>query len=207
MTRLILIALALTSLAMFVNGHGVLMFPAGRLSAWRVRGFERLFRRFSDDAEWCATIDNRSGAIVENMRNVSCGIGGPIYSGNVLDYGEITSEFHRELTVASFRQGQSIDVQYNVLIDHSGVHEFSVCPASANTDPTQDCLDRNKLTFVGNHEYVSPTRVLTRSGRVNPQTGFRNYTVQLPASLTCDRCVFQSNWIGFNGQIYRSECR
>lgn len=66
MIKYILIAFSLILLATFVNGHGKLLDPVNRASAWRY--FPDRFPKTEFDDEWCG-FDN----ISTNIRNVTCG--------------------------------------------------------------------------------------------------------------------------------------
>lgn len=200
MTKLILITLALTALAACVNGHGRMIFPINRASAWRERrpGFPKNIA----DTQWCGV--KKDGVLLENERNVTCGIAGPIYNGKIQgaskvflpEFGkafdlysfEYGSEMYRGTIVETFKSGQVVDAKVRVGGNHPGWIEFRLCEAPEDADPTMECFENNKLHFTVDNS----TRVELNS--VDIIDFVHTYPVKLPEGLTCEHCVFQMYW-------------
>lgn len=70
---IVFLLLAITFVS--ISGHGRLMDPVSRSSAWRLQKYRGSARKFPYDNEWCASKRET------NSRNSTCGVCGPVYDG------------------------------------------------------------------------------------------------------------------------------
>lgn len=179
-----------------------MIYPVNRASAWRERrpGFPKVLR----DTQWCGI--KKDGVVLENIRNVTCGIAGPIYNGNIkgvtkiylpafkkvdnlysVEYG---SEMYRGTIVETFKSGQIVDAKVHIGGNHAGWIEFRLCEAPKDADPTMECFENNKLHFTVDNS----TQVEVNSVEIIDNV--HTFPVRLPEGLTCEHCVFQMYWWG-----------
>ena len=131
--KVLVILAILATLFVSIQGHGKLMDPISRGSAWRLKLFKGVFPSVKFDNEWCA-----DGKQV-NKRNVTCGVCGPVYNNkpdaqfttiwkgslnasvNVTSYERNSFHFKNLPTmlpfiVKTYKKGQQIDVKVKVRI-------------------------------------------------------------------------------------------
>merc|ERR1712180_490995 len=137
-----------------VESHGRLMDPPSRASQWRF-GFNNP-KDYNDNQGYC------DGAREHEAP------GGRYANGNI---------------VATYRQGQEIDVAVEVTTSHMGHFNYKLCPNNnVHQDPTQECFDAHPLQLGGGkHGEELP---ITEWGR-----RYWNTTVKLPDGLTCSQCI------------------
>ena len=127
MNQKFLIGLTLLVTLSCVNGHGRLMQPASRGSAWRIFP-DKFPNTIQDDSRFC--FQNDAMGFFFNG-NATCGICGPIYNGNVASSSRITipawkydkvhysfekgSKYYTGKIVETYKKGQTIEVLLEVL--------------------------------------------------------------------------------------------
>jgi len=211
---------------MSINGHGRLMNPVSRSSAWRIPKYRDLFPVFRFDTEWCASFRR-----IDIARNATCGVCGPVYNGKPEEpLTEIRKKYrmvnatsfernsHAFKNIASFipyivetyRKGQWIKPRVKIEANHKGNVSFRVCPVvDEKVDPTMECFDQNNLLFE-NGETTFPLNdgkkirvpVYDALGNQIKNTTEFQFKVKLPKNLVCEHCLFQWKWIGVNDQRY-----
>jgi len=180
----------LTSCLVAVYGHGYLIDPVARSSAWMVDQSFKQCCTYSNHMEmFCGGIQHQW-----NVHKGKCSICGEAYDkpnklfekGGSLYLGKI---------VKTYRQGEAIEVKVVLTANHKGYFEFRLCNLdnSPNSDATQECLDRRVLKIAGTGS--------TRFGDVGPYGSTSiSVRVQLPSDVACRHCVFQwkyttgNNW-------------
>ncbi|CAF0719652.1 unnamed protein product [Adineta steineri] len=168
------------------HGHGYLADPPARSSAWL----------FDADFATCCQYFNHAqmscgGAYYQwAVQGGKCSICGEAHDikprllgrGDAMYLGKI---------VRTYIQGSFIPVTVVLTANHRGVFEFRLCNIEKNNlneDATQSCLDLNLLNIVhGSTKYFVEATFTTI-----------HVNVSLPASLTCDHCVFQWKYITGN---------
>jgi len=116
------------------------------------------------------------------------------------------------------QQGSIITVEVILTAHHKGHFEFKACPTDGRQDeaPTQECFDRNPLTFVKDELYGAPpdlnypTRAyippLSYSGILSDTSGVAGtlyqYTLQLPPNLEGKLVLLQWHYLTANTCTY-----
>ncbi|CAM4892243.1 unnamed protein product [Rotaria socialis] len=170
-----------TSCFASIYGHGYLLDPVARSSAWLV---DQSFKQ-------CCTYPNHMEMFCGgtqhqwNTQGGKCGICGEPYdrSAKIFEKG---GAMYTGKIVKTYNQGQQIDVTVMLTANHKGYFEFRLCnlDSTPNSDATQDCLDRRLLKIAGTDS--------TRYRDVD-KYGSQAITVriQLPSDVACRHCVFQ----------------
>jgi len=167
------IILCIIPMLTHVRGHGYLIQPPARGSAWRV-GFNTP-RDVTDNEENCggfATQWDKNGG--------KCGICGDPWNGK--KENETPGKYASGTIVANYTSGQTIDVAVKITANHKGWFEFKLCENNdPQNDKSQECFDRHLLEFA--------------SGETRMEVGQGNklfkYRVKLPAGVTCQQCILQ----------------
>jgi len=74
------------------------------------------------------------------------------------------------------------------MANHYGYYIFRICPVTDdNKEVTQECLDKHELMVAGTNSPI--WKLQSTASGVDFTT-----TLQLPAGLTCSRCVLQWDW-------------
>lgn len=219
MNKISSIALILTICVSYIESHGELLVPPNRGRAWRVD--KRFPKGVLYTAEWCDQVNNLVDRVPRerNVRHSKCGICGPIYNNdptgftpiykgasNITAYlpsFEASSPVYLGLSVATYKTGETIDVQVKTPAFHKGgPNSFHICEASYKNDPSQECLDSHPLEFEdGNVE-----KDLVTAKKVYRGGNTFAYKVKLPANLKCEHCVLQWKWFARNTKQEYHSC-
>ena len=158
-----------------IAGHGRLLQPIARTSAWRK--FPAQFPAYyGDNQMFCGGVNTQ---YKEN--GGKCGICGESYSAT--KKFEKGGSMYRDLVVAKYSKGDKINVEVELTANHKGYFQFSVCNVDGSkTDATQQCLDKNILTDSNGKQ-----KITIDAGK----TGIMKFELSLPAGLACKHCVFQ----------------
>jgi len=167
-----------------VESHGRLMDPPSRASQWRF-GFNNP-KDYNDNQGYCG------GAMHQNVQmGGKCGICGDPWDGP-REHEAPGGRYANGNIVATYRQGQEIDVAVEVTTSHMGHFNYKLCPNNnVHQDPTQECFDAHPLQLGGGkHGEELP---ITEWGR-----RYWNTTVKLPDGLTCSQCILQWTYTAGN---------
>ncbi|XP_053382635.1 uncharacterized protein LOC128549609 isoform X2 [Mercenaria mercenaria] len=164
------------SLATVVMGHGRLIDPPSRSSAYRF-GFGTP-RNDNDHQLSCGGFWNQWG------RNQGrCGVCGDPYQGP--RENEAGGKYATGTIVRHYREGQQITVVIDMTVGHGGFSEFRICPNNdVHKAITQQCLDQHLLATPSGETRIEHGHV----------TGLLRYKLKLPRGLTCTQCVLQWKW-------------
>lgn len=94
--------------------------------------------------------------------------------------------------VRKYKTASVIPVAVDLTAPHRGYFEFRLCSADSlapGVEVTQECLDGNLLSVVGSKDNSSSGSSKFMISSVSGQ--IHRINLQLPANLTCTRCVFQ----------------
>ncbi|PVD28138.1 hypothetical protein C0Q70_10723 [Pomacea canaliculata] len=158
-----------------VDGHGRLIDPPARGSAWRF-GFNTPIN-YNDNEMSCGGL-NHQWYILQGK----CGVCGDRWDANPRPH-EVGGTYATGTIVRTYTQGQTIQVTVQITSNHLGWFEFRICPVSDPTvEVTLECLDTHLLPLASNGQT-----------RYKIDRDSRNYVVDLvlPSDLVCDHCVFQ----------------
>ncbi|XP_047992291.1 uncharacterized protein LOC125231006 [Leguminivora glycinivorella] len=168
----------LLSTASSVIGHGMVLDPPGRATAWRY-GF-RTPVNYDDNGLNCGGVGRqwaRNGG--------KCGLCGEPYDTSIPRRYEYNGRDYRGVIVATYLPGSPFQTTTRLTAYHKGFWEFRLCTNHRNN--TQECFNQHILEL--------------KSGgpRYYPKKGSTTYYVKykLPA-LTCDHCVLQWRYVAGN---------
>ncbi|KAK2581714.1 hypothetical protein KPH14_002199 [Odynerus spinipes] len=165
-----------------IDGHGMLMEPVNRGSAWR-KGFNTP-TNYDDDGNYC-------GGLTVNIQNGGkCGVCGDNYVLPRPRPNENTGIYGTGTIVKRYQKGQKIEAVARITANHWGHFKFQICPLSNSKElETEECFERFPLKFEdGSDKYQVPTHEI------------RDYkmTLVLPENLTCEHCVLRWEYVAGN---------
>ncbi|CAF3730305.1 unnamed protein product, partial [Adineta steineri] len=173
-----------------INGHGYLLEPIARSSAWLVDP------SFKDCCTYEGHMEMFCGGVGHqwNTNGGKCGICGEPYDRAVKLFEKGGRKYLGKI-VQTYKQGQQIDVKIKLSANHQGYFEFRLCnlDTDPNSDATQECLDRGLLTVIDTNS--TKYRDITKHG-----SEMITVHIQLPPNIACQHCVFQwkyttgNNW-------------
>ncbi|KAH3771907.1 uncharacterized protein LOC127845206 isoform X1 [Dreissena polymorpha] len=163
------LALLLCGMAYGVWGHGRLLEPPARSSAWRY-GFP--------------VPNNKDDHGVRCPAGMTCSL-----CGN--PDNEAGGMYARGILVQNYTQGQTILIKLEITVNHGGYSTFRICPNNdVNKPVTQECLNRYLLTTPsGESRYIHEPKESPTG------TGYKYLHLVLPRDLTCTLCVIQWEWV------------
>ncbi|XP_070851903.1 uncharacterized protein [Drosophila suzukii] len=172
---------------MSCNGHGRLIEPPSRASAWRF-GFQTP-PDYNDHELYCGGFTRQWK--VNGGKCGECGDAWDLPEPRPHEYG---GQWGQGLIVRSYLPGSKIKIRVEITASHMGYFEFRICP---NQIAKQFCLDQNVLLILeGRPSQPIPSDL---DIRFYPRNGSRIYEIQarLP-DFTCDQCVLQWRYVAGN---------
>ncbi|WAR18884.1 hypothetical protein MAR_000722 [Mya arenaria] len=161
-----------------IRGHGRLLEPPGRSSAWRFN--------FPVPHN---TMDHQLNCKGYGIGG-RCGVCGDPYEGPYEN--EAGGKYARGIIVQNYTQGQRIRVTIEITVNHGGYSEFRICPNNDVTKRvTQDCMDHYLLMTP-----FGETRYMHAPNGDPAGLGEKHIDLLLPPGLTCTQCVLQWIWTG-----------
>ena len=164
------------SLVTLVFGHGMLIDPASRNSAWRF--FPNRPTQYTDNELNCGGF-----SVQWSTNKGKCGVCGDAYHLKNPRYvypGEYAKD---RFITKTYKEGQEIEVKVKITSNHQGFFRFSVGKVEKRPI-TQEQLKHVLLQPDGSNTWP------LHSSR----TGEFTIKLVLPKGLTCDHCVIQWWW-------------
>ncbi|KAG7155938.1 uncharacterized protein LOC121854325 [Homarus americanus] len=165
------------------DGHGRLLKPASRSSAWRM-GFPTPVN-YNDNHIDCGGL-----AVQWNQNDGKCGVCGDNWADPQPRDNEAGGAFTIGYIVANYTRAQDMIIYVDLTSNNLGYFEFRLC---VNNDVTkiitQECLDEHLLEHAdgsGTRLYIQPD-----------DQPWHNTTVKLPDDVVCSQCVLQ--WHYYTG--------
>ena len=122
----------------------------------------------------------------------NCGICGDSYEEPSPQTHETGGKFGNRIISKTYVMGSIIDIEIEITANHKGSFQLKLCPvAGREREASQECLDRNVLTQLDGEEERFPIYESPHSIRLTRRA-------ELPAGLTCSRCVLQWTWTSAN---------
>lgn len=167
-----------------VHGHGRLIEPPSRATAWRY-GFS-LPANYNDHELYCG------GFSRQHQRNKGrCGPCGDPWDLPQPRPHENGGAYGKGVIVQSYRPDSDMEIGVELTANHRGYFEFRLCPLNQQKTPeTDECFDRHLLT-----------RSDGQGARFHPEPGTGTVSrvrYKLPANLECSRCVLQWRYVAGN---------
>ncbi|XP_072763660.1 uncharacterized protein [Anoplolepis gracilipes] len=157
-----------------IYGHGVMMDPINRASAWR-KGFP-VPPNYTDNEYFCG------GREVQIQNGGKCGECGDNYALPRPRSNENGGTYGTGVIVEKYKAGSTINVEIHLTASHMGYFEFNLCPLQDKKDlETEKCFKDHPLLLADGSGYKFPV------------TGPKTYNVKviLPKDVTCEQCVFR----------------
>ncbi|XP_011305712.1 uncharacterized protein [Fopius arisanus] len=168
-----------------ISGHGMLMEPVNRLSAWRY-GFDTPIN-YNDNANFCG-----GWATQHQLNGGKCGPCGDNYLDKQPRNSENTGFYGSGTIVRNYTEGQVLKAIVRITANHRGYFTFALCPLAKSSDiETEECFDHHPIfTADGQSKYILP------------RYDNDDYAVELvlPEGLTCQHCALRwhyttgNNW-------------
>lgn len=170
----------LTIIARSVSGHGRLIEPPSRASAWRF-GFDTP-HNYNDHELFCGGFSRQW-----HKNEGKCGVCGDAWDAPAPRAHELGGRFGKGVIVRKYAPHDSITIKVELTANHFGFFEFRVCEDPKTT--TQDCLDKYVLQLDGKD-----------SSKYYPKDGNKVYEMKykLPEGLECAHCLLQWRYIAGN---------
>ncbi|XP_070138792.1 uncharacterized protein [Drosophila bipectinata] len=169
------------------EGHGRLIEPPSRASAWRY-GFSTL-PDYNDHELYCGGFTRQW-----KQNGGKCGECGDAWDMPEPRPHENGGQWGRGLIVRRYLPGSKMIIRIELTASHMGFFEFRLCPTLS---AKQDCFDQNVLRILGGSPIQS--RPEDMNFRFYPRNGSRIYEIkaQLP-EYSCDQCVLQWRYVAGN---------
>ncbi|XP_013195579.1 uncharacterized protein LOC106138839 isoform X2 [Amyelois transitella] len=173
------ILVLMSCLVACVLGHGRVLQPPSRASAWRF-GFPTA-PNYDDDGLNCGGFANQWSG-----NGGRCGICGDPYEAPIPRPHELGGKYGDGVIVASYLPGSLFTATVELTAYHRGFWEFKLCPDPGIDD--QECFDSFVLELEDGGTKFYPNR------------GSSKYSVnyRLPPGLSCDHCVLQWRYTAGN---------
>lgn len=193
-----LLSLVLTSWRVpEVEGHGRMIWPPSRASAWRLGLTGDTPRDYTDNEGYCG------GQQVQWYKNGGrCGICGDDWSAPAPRAHERPDGTYvikgSNFILSSYPAGSVIDVKIQITASHKGYFEFFLCKVDSlpnAVDATWECLQQRRLNLTDGSTRYGNDDILNHYG----QTRQHNVSLQLPPGLACKHCVLQWRYTTNNG--------
>ncbi|KAJ8924206.1 hypothetical protein NQ315_006997 [Exocentrus adspersus] len=173
-----LLFLVVAVIAREVVGHGRLVDPPNRASLWRFN-VDSAVPNYDDDENYC-------GGYNEMIANgLKCGVCGDPYTAPHPQDNENTGKYGIGVVMKTYQSGSAIDVQVRLASNHQGKFFYSLCVLQNPNAPEsgEDCFQPLKLADGSDYYHIAPDNYINPLEVTNK--------VQLPAGVTCDRCVLR----------------
>ncbi|KAL0867947.1 hypothetical protein ABMA27_008620 [Loxostege sticticalis] len=162
------------------SGHGRLIEPPSRASAWRF-GFDTP-HNYNDHELYCGGFSRQW-----NKNDGKCGVCGDAWDAQQPRAHEYGGRFYKGVIVRRYAPKDTITIKVELTANHNGYFEFRICDEFKGT--TQDCLDKNVLKLNGRDD----TKFYPRDGNKVYEMKYR-----LPEGFECSHCVMQWRYIAGN---------
>jgi hypothetical protein len=182
MVKIVLItAVLIANLASEVLGHGYLSVPPGRGTRWRTDRSAPI--NYDDNGSNCGGYANQW-----TTWGGKCGLCGDPYQNPTPRAHEFGGVYGGTgVIVAGYSKGAVIEVTVKLTANHLGKYIFHICNLDAQSE-SEECFDKYQLTTAdGATEYP-----------IGTSTGDYKIQLQLPANLTCNRCVLRWTYVAGN---------
>ncbi|XP_034176901.2 uncharacterized protein LOC117602697 [Osmia lignaria lignaria] len=182
--KLLLFACALGISLEEINGHGMMMSPVSRSSAWR-EGFP-VEINYNDNELFCGgfqiQMEQNGGKCGECGDNYALPRPRPNDNGGIYGLGII---------VKKYSPNEIINVKVQLTANHRGTFRFNLCQLmNEHHVETEECFDEHPLQLAdGSYELSVP-----------PSKAKFDIPIRLPANFTCEHCVLRwhyrtgNNW-------------
>ncbi|XP_076234219.1 uncharacterized protein LOC143179082 [Calliopsis andreniformis] len=161
-----------------IYGHGMMLDPVSRSSAWR-KGFPTE-PNYNDNELFCGGL-----GIQWDQNGGKCGECGDNYALPRPRPNENGGTYGTGIIVKRYQPGETITVTVKLSANHLGTFSFQLCPLEHPHDlETEDCFNRHPLELTNGSDSLKVER---------EQMNF-DVSLQLPKDVTCEHCVLRWNY-------------
>jgi hypothetical protein len=155
------------------SGHGMMLEPPNRGSLWRFDWQQPA--NYNDNEFFCG------GVVVQYGQNGgNCGVCGDNWASPVPRNNENTGKFGNGVVARTYAAGTAVTTSITLTANHLGTFTYSLCILSDPSKPeTEECFVDLKLSD-GSSAY-----------NVKSDDYIISNNIQLPAGVTCERCVLR----------------
>ncbi|XP_066597990.1 uncharacterized protein [Prorops nasuta] len=180
--KLVSLAIILLLNLELIAGHGMLMEPVNRGSAWR-KGFKTPVN-WDDDGNYCG------GLSVQIGNGGKCGPCGDDWRMKSPRPNENGGTYGTGTIVQTYQEGQKVKLTVDLTANHLGFYRYAICVLrSEDQIETEECFQEYPLRLVdGSDRY----RVMDK------RTGLYHMEAVLPPGLTCKHCVLRWEYVAGN---------
>lgn len=179
----------LLTLALVVGacwGHGRLVDPPSRASAWRF-GYDTPID-YNDNEGFCGGFNHQ----YQNQGG-RCGICGDAWDEDPRPH-EAGGKYATGTIVRTYTEGQTITVRVDITSNHRGHFEFRICPNNnPSVEASQTCLNNHPLFKADGSGFEH---------KISTHNGEHAVRLKLPRGLTCTQCVMQWRYVAGNNWGY-----
>ncbi|XP_046381503.1 uncharacterized protein LOC124152582 [Haliotis rufescens] len=184
MLTLAMAAILVSLLPTHVHGHGYMLIPPGRSSAWRYNGTDYFHINYNDNENYCGGF-----GVQFNENDGKCGVCGDDYAQARPRDNERGGYFSTGNIVAQYASGDVIDVAVVLTANHFGSFFFDVCQSdNPKALETEDCF-QPLLNADNGKEYFQLPNWNADTFRVR---------LQIPNWMTCYNCVLRWKYVTGN---------
>jgi len=196
-----------------VLGHGRLMDPPGRGTAWRfaesnevIKPYSKiLIPNYTDNGSNCGGLSTQVSQGTDGVLNNPesgglCGVCGDNYSDSEPRKHEEGGVYGKGVIVKQYVKNSIIKTQVQITAHHKGWMEYRLCPnaENMNSEQLQQCFNSNILKLAtGGARFELPAPGDSNGAEFEGGGYWYNVDIVLPDGVTCDRCVMQ--WIYHGG--------
>lgn len=168
-----------------VNGHGYLFNPVSRAL------YQKLYNR-----TYCPEAEFSGGLVYRYYYR-----GGDLHVCGNNGLSGFAKNTHLVGPIQkTYLSGTNVTMSAKFYFAHGGYFNIKLCKLNSSSDiVSQECFDQEALKIVATDGYENAT-ILDGYNVFVPYPGYEgvtkdiNFTVQLPAGLTCDNCVLLWDW-------------
>ncbi|XP_042867363.1 uncharacterized protein LOC122250106 isoform X2 [Penaeus japonicus] len=163
-------------------GHGRLVDPPSRASAWRFGWGTPI--DYNDNEGFCGGFQHQY-----QSQGGRCGICGDAWDEDPRPH-EAGGKYATGTIVRTYTEGQTIAVRVDITSNHRGHFEFRICPNdNPSVEASQTCLNQHPLFLADGSGFEH---------KIGTHNGEHLVRVKLPRGLTCTQCVMQWRYVAGN---------
>ena len=191
--EIFLISLLLMFPPDFVTGHGRLVDPPARSTAWRY-GYDTPVN-YDDNQLYCG-----GKQIQWEVNGGKCGICGDPWNGKREHETPDGKYAQNPLRITGHYASESVlEARVELTTSHLGFFTFRLCPETSDErEVTQSCLDRYLLKWLQRNGSTQDKYPIHSEGTLENSSRFFVIPLRLPSNVTCDRCVLQWTYTAGN---------
>ncbi|KAH8344332.1 hypothetical protein KR084_009900 [Drosophila pseudotakahashii] len=163
-----------------LEGHGMMLSPAGRSSRWRYDSSAPT--NYDDNALYCGGFWKQT----ENGGN--CGLCGDDWSLDQPRPNELGGKYGSGVIVESYAGVTEAEITVMITANHLGYFRFHICNLDESGSESENCFNQYPLNFTDDSQKYD----------INTTTGEIKVTVQIPSGLNCVHCVLRWTYTAGN---------